>query len=184
MSVEILQITIVLCRDFTKYGSYLAKNCHRNAACDRLPLGTLEDDGGAGQGRIHPERPGRGAACPQRADQRRKGGAGKGEGEADDRLMTQSEAQTRTLTCPRHRLMSPGGPSERPAGGAEVGDAALRGRAQEAGDRVGPLPHHGEAEAGESRPRGGQPLGEERGLYRQSSSGRLQRRTHFGFLNK
>lgn len=61
--------------------------------------------------------------------------------------------------------------SERPAGGAEVGDAALRGRAQEAGGRVGPLPHDGEAEAGESRARGGQSLGKERGLHRQPGSG-------------
>lgn len=67
--------------------------------------------------------------------------------------------------------MSPGAPSERPAGGAEVGDAALRRRAPEAGGRVGALPHHGEAEAGESRARGGQPPGEERGLHRQSGSG-------------
>lgn len=67
---------IVLCQHFGKYPLYLARNCHRNAACDWLSLGTLEDDGGAGQGRIHPERPGGGAACSQCAAQRRKGGAG------------------------------------------------------------------------------------------------------------
>lgn len=100
MTYRIHYYPTVLCRQFRKYSSYFTKNCHRNAACDRLPVGALEDDGGAGQGRIHPEGPGGGAASPQRADQRRQGGAGKGKGEADDRIDSPigSAARTRTLT--------------------------------------------------------------------------------------
>lgn len=47
--------------------------------------GTLEDDGRAGQDGVDPKKPGGRAAHPQLANEHGKRGAGKGEGEADER---------------------------------------------------------------------------------------------------
>lgn len=61
--------------------------------------------------------------------------------------------------------------SERFTGGTEVCDAALRWWEEEAGGRVGRLPHPGEAEAPEVWARGWQSLREERRLHHQSGTG-------------
>lgn len=48
--------------------------------------GAMEDNGRAGQGRVHAERPGGRATIPQHADQHGEGGTGESKGEADKHL--------------------------------------------------------------------------------------------------